>query len=79
MNILAIDIGGTSIKYAVMDETMRMRSRGDAPTPQEGREELIDAIGTLYDAMKDCDGIAVSMPGIIRPVRKSCNLPQKVI
>ena len=44
---------------------MQMRSRGDRPTPQEGREELTDAIGTLYDAMKDCDGIAVFMPGII--------------
>ena len=44
MKILAIDIGGTAIKYAVMTEEMKMLSKGKIPTPLEGRAELIDAL-----------------------------------
>ena len=40
-------------------------SRGKIPTPQEGRDELIEAIGRLYDEMTEVEGIAISMPGII--------------
>ena len=65
MSILSIDIGGTSIKYALMGQDATILSRGKIPTPQEGREELVDAIGRLYDEMPDVEGIAISMPGII--------------
>ena len=65
MKILVVDIGGTSIKYACMREDMTMLTRGKIPTPKEGREELIEAIGKLYDGLPDVEGIAISMPGII--------------
>lgn len=65
MKILVVDIGGTSIKYAYMREDMTMLTRGKIPTPKEGREELIEAIGKLYDGLPDVEGIAISMPGII--------------
>ena len=45
MNILAIDIGGTAIKYAHMTQDMKILSKGKVKTPQEGRNELIEAIG----------------------------------
>lgn len=65
MNILSIDIGGTFIKYALMDETASFLSRGKIPTPQTGREALVNAIGKIYDEMPEIDGIAICMPGII--------------
>ncbi len=65
MNVLAIDIGGTFIKYALMDEEAHFLSRGKVPTPQEGREQLIETIGKLYDEAPEVEGIAISMPGII--------------
>ena len=65
MSVLSIDIGGTFIKYALMGQDATILSRGKIPTPQEGREELVDAIGRLYDEMPDVEGIAISMPGII--------------
>ena len=65
MKILVVDIGGTSIKYACMREDMTMLTRGKIPTPKEGREELIEAIGKLYDGLPDVEEIAISMPGII--------------
>ena len=49
MSILSIDIGGTSIKYALMGKDAVILSRGKIPTPQEGRRELVEAIGRLYD------------------------------
>lgn len=65
MKVLVIDIGGTFIKYACMTEDMQILDRGKVETPQENREQLIEAIGKLYDEMSDVSGIAISMPGII--------------
>jgi predicted NBD/HSP70 family sugar kinase len=69
MRILAIDIGGTFIKYAVMDEAANMYEKGKVPTPLSGREELIESLGTLFDRCntpdQEVEGIAISMPGII--------------
>ncbi|MBR1566575.1 MAG: ROK family protein [Oscillospiraceae bacterium] len=64
MKILTIDIGGTYIKYARMSEDMEIRSRGKRPTPQSGREALLDALEGIYTE-EPVDGIAISLPGII--------------
>lgn len=65
MKILVVDIGGTFIKYACMQEDMTILSRGKVPTPTDDRDELIEAIGRIYDEMPGVEGIAISMPGII--------------
>lgn len=68
MKVLAVDIGGTFIKYAVMDEDSRMYDKGKVPTPSAGREELVETIGALFDRFNSeekFEGIAISMPGII--------------
>ena len=65
MKVLVVDIDGTYIKYACMDENMKIEQRGKIFTPQEGRTELIEAIARLYEAVGDAEGIAISMPGII--------------
>ncbi|MEG2452054.1 MAG: ROK family protein [Clostridium sp.] len=66
MKYLVIDIGGSFTKYAVMDETCEIYERDTIPTPQEGRAELVEVIGELYDQYaKDIDGIAIAAPGII--------------
>ena len=44
---------------------MKIEQRGKIFTPQEGRNELIEAIARLYEAVGDAEGIAISMPGII--------------
>lgn len=68
MKILSIDIGGTFVKYAVMDETSGMYEKGKISTPQSGREALIETIAALFDKHNtegNLEGIAISMPGII--------------
>lgn len=67
MKILSVDIGGTFIKYAVMDEESRIDEKGKIPTPQSSHDELIEAIVSLYEKFHTSEGIALSMPGIIDP------------
>ena len=64
MKILTVDIGGTFIKYARMSEEMEILSRGKLPTPQSGRDALLDALTAIYEE-EPADGIAISLPGII--------------
>lgn len=75
MKILSMDIGGTFIKYAVMNEQMEVLSKGKVPTPQEGREQLTEAIGRIFDGCggaNEIEGIAISMPGIIDTEKGYC-------
>ena len=65
MKILVFDIGGTFIKYGVMDEQAEIGSRGRVPTPKGGREALTDLMAETCRAVGGADGIAVSLPGII--------------
>lgn len=65
MNVLAIDIGGTSIKYAEMTDELKILSKSSVPTPLTSREDLIDALAKIYSEFPSVAGIAISMPGII--------------
>lgn len=65
-NYLCIDVGGSSIKYAVLDERLRFLSRGSVPTPYEGTEKYLDVLVGIYESVnEDISGIAMSVPGVI--------------
>lgn len=66
MNILTIDIGGTAIKYAVMNPELNMTAKGSIPTPQTDFEILTECLYDLYEEYKnEIEGISISMPGCI--------------
>ncbi len=65
MRILTIDIGGTFIKYAVMDENGAIGERGKVPTPRESREEFLTTLEGIFRETGSPEGVAVSMPGTI--------------
>lgn len=68
MNYLAIDVGGTFIKYAVITDECMIQEKNKIPTPQDDFEEFISLLVELYKRVsKNCklEGIALSMPGII--------------
>ncbi|MEF9892182.1 ROK family protein [Anaerorhabdus sp.] len=68
MNKLVLDIGGSSIKYAIMNETADILERGNESTPLDSFESFISVIRKIYDKYKDdIDGIALSAPGTIDP------------
>lgn len=72
MKVLTVDIDGTYIRYACMDEFMNIDRRGKIFTPQDGRNALIEAVGRLFESVDDVEGIAVSMPGIIDSEKGYC-------
>ena len=65
MKVTVIDVGGTFIKYACMNENFEILSRGKISTPMEGREKFIETIEKIFKSMSDSKGIAISLPGII--------------
>lgn len=66
MKYLVLDVGGSSIKYALMTEEVEFLEKGKVPTPLNNIENFIEAIGDIYDKyMNEIEGVAMSMPGII--------------
>lgn len=74
MKLSVIDIGGTDIKYCVMDESLERRDQGSIPTPKESQEDLFEAVRSIYEPHKgEVEGIAISMPGFIDSEKGRCN------
>ncbi|GKU26473.1 ROK family protein [Clostridium folliculivorans] len=66
MEFLVLDVGGSSIKYAVMNEKAEFFEKGKVPTPVDKIENFINSVGEIYDIYKHrVKGIAMSMPGRI--------------
>lgn len=72
MRYLGIDIGGTFIKYALMDKTTHIIEKGQIKTPLEEHHTILDLIDIIDHLAKQyatqLRGIAISMPGILNNV-----------
>ena len=63
---LCIDVGGTAIKYGIIDSDLNLTDKGEVPTPHEGMDEYLDALEKIYRQAEDkVHGIAMSVPGVI--------------
>ncbi len=63
---LLIDIGGSSIKYAVSDESLNFSLTGRAACQMRSEyQEFLGWIMDIKNTVGDVDGIAISMPGLI--------------
>lgn len=70
MKLMVFDVGGTEIKYAVMDEELNLSDKGYVPTPQDTFEHFAETIRSIYLPHKDeVEGMALSMPGFVDPVK----------
>ena len=64
--ILGLDVGGSAIKYALMDKEANFIEKGTIPTPLDTKEHFIEAIVSIYNKYEDkVEGLALSMPGNI--------------
>ena len=64
--VLAIDVGGTFIKYALVDEGGMLTRKGKVPTPLEGLDDFIDTVESIYQVFHgQVEGIALSVPGVV--------------
>ncbi|QAA30314.1 ROK family protein [Clostridium manihotivorum] len=71
MHILTFDIGGTSIKYGVLDRAGNIYEKGKFKTPNYNIDALISGIAEVKNSYKDkyeFEGIAMSCPGAVDDV-----------
>lgn len=65
MKILALDIGGTNLKYGLFDENIRKISNGEVPSNAAlGAEKLLERIFSVCDN-KSFDLLGVSTAGMV--------------
>ena len=64
---LVLDIGGTFIKYAIMDDKAQFVEQGKVPAVTSSEEGTLGALADVRDAVAgfDYEGVAISMPGRI--------------
>lgn len=66
MKVMVFDVGGTGIKYSVVDEQLNRTDTGSTPTPADSQEHFLNTLREIYLPHKDeVDGIALSLPGFI--------------
>jgi len=66
MKYLVIDVGGSAIKYALMDRNAEILESGQLVTPKDNIDDFDQIIIGLYQQYKDqIAGIAFSLPGVI--------------
>ena len=74
IKLVVFDIGGTEIKYSVMNEDQEVFTSGCVPTPTDSMESLLELLHSIYEANKEgTEGIAISMPGMIDSDRGICH------
>ncbi|MGL4394793.1 MAG: ROK family protein [Brevinema sp.] len=70
MNYLGIDLGGTTVKYGLVDSLGQVSEKGDFPTKSKDADELLDKIAALIEDMKTkhhIQGVGICAPGVINP------------
>ena len=63
--LLAIDVGGTELKYGIIDNNYNISSKGYIKVPNDTVEDFLDAIYNLFLKFDNIDAIVVSMPGFV--------------
>lgn len=65
---LTLDVGGSAIKYALIQENLNIIEKSSVPTPMDTLDHFVETIGKIYDQYSQkIAGMAISMPGIIDP------------
>ena len=68
---LVLDIGGTFIKYAIMDRDRQFLHQGKVPAKTGSEKEMLASLEDVAAAVagEDFEGVAISMPGRIDTAR----------
>ncbi len=65
---VVLDVGGSAIKYALMDETGCFIEKSSLPTPKKSLAKFMDTVDSIVKEFKkkyQLKGLAVSMPGAV--------------
>lgn len=64
--IVTLDVGGTFIKHALMDQDGTIRISGSIPTPRDTKEQFVDVVQEIWNTYPEPkEGLAISLPGTI--------------
>ena len=75
MEYLVFDVGGTAIKYALMNDELEMLEKGSVPTPLDTLENFLEVIKSIYNRYSSVDGIAMSLPGLYNKKTHKMQVP----
>lgn len=65
---LAIDVGGSAIKYGVVHEDLTITDQGEYPTPQERMEDLLEVYRKIYaECGAGTAGVGISFTATMDP------------
>ena len=68
MKLLCVDVGGTSVKHAIIESGTIITEKGNYTPDGTSLEAYVESLGQLADRYIDkVDGVTFSMPGIIDP------------
>ena len=65
---LGIDIGGTKIKYGILDENGVESVSNEVNTPKDSFEEFKNIIIDIIYKFENLDGVGMSIPGCVNPI-----------
>ena len=73
MAVMVFDVGGSEIKYCVMDDSLERGHYGSVPTPLDSQEHFFQVLESIYRPFaEETEGIALSLPGIIDSEKGVC-------
>ena len=70
MNCLSFDVGGTTVKYGVIDESYKVLKKDKIPTP-ENEDKFIDSISEIIkENISNISKVSIAMPGFVNFEKK---------
>ena len=76
MDYLTMDVGGSAIKYAIIDDDLTIKEKGQVPTPTDSLDSFKHSIAMIYGKyIGRVDGIAMSLPGMINKHTNKIQIP----
>lgn len=79
MNYLVIDVGGSAIKYASMNDAYEFLESGKEETPATCFEDFKSIIKGLYEKFDNVEGVAMSLPGMINQQTNTMQIPGALV
>lgn len=66
-HFIAVDVGGTAIKFALVNEQADILEKGEVETPRDSLDSFVETIGQIYDLFQDRspEALVMSAPGRI--------------
>ena len=65
MNCLSFDVGGTTVKYGVIDESYKILKKDKIPTPENENDFIYSLSNIIQENLSNISKVSVAMPGYV--------------